>query len=162
MPVPVVKDMPTVKSFADAAVDVALKRGVWVDVTAADKTTGRPVPGSVSYLVLPEKPSPERPFEQPFADEYNNFMTIRNDGTFRFVAVPRRAILAFRTDWNSTPLPARRRRCPSSRSGFLRRIFRRSPRSIRSSSEGPVQVKFVLDAGRASRRNSSIRRANRF
>src|SRR5262249_3680257 len=52
---PVVKPVPAAEPFAKATVDVALTPGVWVDLTVTDKETGKPVPGYVSYFVLPEK-----------------------------------------------------------------------------------------------------------
>ncbi|HEY7312754.1 MAG TPA: sigma-70 family RNA polymerase sigma factor [Gemmataceae bacterium] len=145
--VPAVKEVPAAKLFAEATVDAALKPGVWVDVTVADKTTGRPVLGSVSYFVLPEKPSPERPFEQPFADAYNNFMTIRNDGTFRFAAVPRRAILAYRADWEKYPI-AREAATIYFPFGLSSSNFQAFAEINPKLGEGPVKVKFVLDAER--------------
>jgi RNA polymerase sigma factor (sigma-70 family) len=145
--VPVVKDVPVAKLFDEATVDAALKPGVWVDVTVADKATGRPVPGSVSYFVLPEKPSPERPFEQPFADAYNNFMSIRNDGTFRFVAVPRRAIVAFRADWEEYPI-AREAATIHFPFGISASNFQAFAEINPKLGDEPMNVKFVLDAGR--------------
>jgi hypothetical protein len=145
--VPVVKDVPVAKLFAEATVDVALKSGVWVDVTVADKASGRPVSGSVSYFVLPKKPSPERPFEQPFADSYNNFMSIRNDGTFRFVAVPRRAILAFRADGEKYPI-AREAATIYFPFGLSASNFQAFAEINPKLGDEPVNVKFVLDAGR--------------
>jgi hypothetical protein len=145
--VPVVKDVPVAKLFAEATVDVALKRGVWVDVTVADKATGRPAPGSVSYFVLPEKPSPERPFERPLADAYNDFMAIRNDGTFRFVAAPRRAILAFRADWEKYPI-AREAATIHFPFGLSASNFQAFAEINPKPGDEPVKIKFVLDAGR--------------
>ncbi len=147
VPVQVVKDAPAMKSFAAATVDVTLGRGVWVDVTVADKHTGRPVPGEVSYFVYPEKPSPERPFEQPFADEYNRNMPIRNNGTFRFAAVPRRAILAFRADCNKYPI-AREAATIHFPFGVSASNFQAFAEINPKLGDAPVKVKFVLDAGR--------------
>jgi hypothetical protein len=116
-----------------------------VDVTAADKVTGRPLPGYVSYLVLPEKPSPDNPFERPFADSYNDMMAIRNDGTFRFVAAPRQAIIAFRADWDKYPIArdAATIRLPSHLSPSNYQAFAEiSPKP----GDGPVKVAFDLDA----------------
>jgi RNA polymerase sigma factor (sigma-70 family) len=144
--VPVVKDVPVVKLFAEATVDAALSRGVWVDVTVADKATGRPVPGYVSYFVYPEKRSPARPFEQPFQNEYDNFMPVRNDGTFRFVAVPRRAILAFRADWKKYPI-AREAATIDFPFGISSSNFQAFAPLNPKAGDAPVKVKFVLDAG---------------
>jgi RNA polymerase sigma factor (sigma-70 family) len=102
---PVVKDVPPWNAAGETALDAGLQRGVWVDVAIKDKSTGKPVPGRISYFVLPEKPAKGPRFERPFADAYNNFMPVRTDGTFRFVAVQRRAIIAFRTDWDKYPIP---------------------------------------------------------
>src|SRR5579883_271538 len=146
VPVPVVKDVPAVKSFAEATVDVALTRGVWVDVTVADKATGKPVAGSISYFVLPEKRSLERPFEQPFADSYNNNMAVRNDGTFRFVAVPRRAIVALRADWDKYPT-AREAETIYFPFGISSTNFQAFAEINPKPGDAPVKVNFVLDAG---------------
>ncbi len=145
--VPAVKDVPLVKLFSEANVDVALNRGVWVDVTTADKTTGRPVPGSVSYFVLPEKFSPDDPFAQPFFQEYNNNMAIRNDGTFRFAAIPRRAIIAFQTDDEKYPI-AREAATIYFPFGTSASNFQAFAEINPKPGDGPVKVKFVLDAGR--------------
>jgi RNA polymerase sigma factor (sigma-70 family) len=144
--IPQVKEVPDVKLFEEADVDVDLPRGVWVDVTVADKSTGLPVPGHVSYFVLPEKPSPERPFEHPFADSYNNFMAVRNDGTFRFVAVPRRAILSFRADREKYPI-AREAATIHFPFGLSASNFQAFATINPKPDDEPVKVKFVLDAG---------------
>jgi protocatechuate 3,4-dioxygenase beta subunit len=143
---PVVKDVPAAKLFAEATVDVALARGVWVDVTVADKATGRAVPASVSYFALPDKPDLARPFERPFADSYNDFMAVRNDGTFRFAAAPHRAILALRADWEKYPIAkeAATLRLPSGLSPSNYQAFAHLNPKLGDKS---VKVKFVLDAG---------------
>jgi hypothetical protein len=143
---PVVQNVPAAKLFAEATVDVDLPRGVWVDVTVADKTTGRPVPASVSYFALPDKPDLARPFERPFADSYNDFMAVRNDGTFRFVAAPRRAILALRADWDKYPIApeAATIQLPSGLSSSNFQAFAEINPKL---GDEPVKVKFVLDAG---------------
>jgi hypothetical protein len=127
-------------------VDVALDRGVWVDVTVADKTTGRPVPASVSYFALPDKPDLARPFERPFADSYNDFMAMRNDGTFRFAAAPRRAILGLRAEWEKYPVAreAATLRLPSHLGSSNYMAFAHLNPKL---GDEPVKVKFVLEAG---------------
>jgi RNA polymerase sigma factor (sigma-70 family) len=142
---PVVKGVPPSETFAQATVDVALERGVWVDVTAADKVTGRPLPGYVSYFALPEKPSPDNPFERPYADAYNDMMANRNDGTFRFVAAPRRAIVAFRADWNTYPI-AREAATIRLPSGLSPSNFQAFAEINPKPGDGPVKVAFDLDA----------------
>lgn len=146
VPVPVVKDVPAVKSFDEATVDVTLTRGVWVDVTVADKSTGRPVPGSVSYFVLPEKPSPQRPFDRPFADSYDDVMPIANDGTFRFVAVPRRAIVAVRADWEKYPI-APEAATIRLHSGLSAANFQAFAEINPKLDEEPIKLNIALDAG---------------
>jgi RNA polymerase sigma factor (sigma-70 family) len=142
---PIVTTVPVKDPLVEANVDVDLPRGVWVDVTAKDKATGQPVPGSVSYFILPDKPSPNR-FERPFADSYNDFMSIRNDGTFRFVALPRKAILAFRTEWDKYPIAkeAPTVQLPSALSSSNYAAF--ATIDPKPGAE-TVKVDFVLDAG---------------
>ncbi len=144
--IPDVKEVPAAKLFTEATVDAILMRGVWVDVTATDKATGRPVPGHVSYFVYPEKRLPERPFYRPFADSYNNFMALRNDGAFRFAAVPRRAILAFRGDREKYPI-AREAATIDFPFGLAASNFQAFAEINPKPGDGPVQVKFVLDSG---------------
>src|SRR5262249_24135584 len=102
--IPVVKEVTPSETFTQATVDASLSPGVWVDITATDKDTGKPVPGYVSYFVLPEKWDAESRFSNPYGDAYNTMMAIRNDGTFRLVAVPGKAVIAFRTDWDKYPI----------------------------------------------------------
>jgi RNA polymerase sigma factor (sigma-70 family) len=142
---PVVKEVPPSETFARATVDAALTPGVWVEVTAADKATGRPVPGYVSYFVLPEKWDAESRFRHPYDDAYNHMMAVRNDGTFRFVAVPGKAVVAFRADWNKYPIAreASTIRLPSSISPSNYQAFAEiNPKP----GEGPVKVAFTLGA----------------
>jgi RNA polymerase sigma factor (sigma-70 family) len=101
---PLVKNVPPTRPYAAANLDILAQRGILVDVRTHDKNSGEPVPGCVSYFILPEKPSTGFEFTRPHADAYNDFMPIRNDGTFRFVALPGRAILAFRASWRKYPI----------------------------------------------------------
>jgi RNA polymerase sigma factor (sigma-70 family) len=143
--IPIVKDVPATGPFTEATVDADLIRGVFVDVMAKDKATGQPVPGYVSYFVLPNKPS-KNPFEQPFGDAYDHMTAIRNDGTYRFVGVPRKAIVAFRADWNKYPIAkeAATIKIPSSLSTSNFQAFATiEPKA----DDEPVKVDFVLDTG---------------
>jgi protocatechuate 3,4-dioxygenase beta subunit len=145
--IPMVKDVPEKEPLVEANVDVDLPRGVFVDVTAKDKKTGEPVPGSVSYFALPDKPDPKIPFLRgPYADSYDNFMPVRSDGTFRFVAAPRKAILALRADWNKYPIAkeAPTTQLPASLSSSNFAAFATISPKL---GEEPIKVGFVLDAG---------------
>ncbi len=149
VPLPAVEGAPGVMSIAEATVDAALDRGVWVDVTVADKNTRQPVLGDISYFVLPEKLPPTGPFAvpTPFQGAYNGFVPIRNDGTFRFVAVPRRGILAFRANGDKYPL-AREAATIRLPGGLAPSNFHAFAEINPKLGDDPVKVKFVLDAGR--------------
>jgi RNA polymerase sigma factor (sigma-70 family) len=145
--IPLVVDVPEKEALAEATVDVGLTRGVFVDVTAKDKATGQPVPGSVSYFLFPDKFDPDMPFfPGPFHDSYDNFMAIRNDGAFRFVAVPRKAILAFRTDWNKYPI-AREADTMQLPSGMSSSNFQAFANLHPKVGDEPAKIDFVLDTG---------------
>ncbi len=102
---PVLKDVPPWKASTNTMVDANLPRGVWVDVTVKDKATNKPVHGSIGYFVLPDLPSMSPPFDRPFANTYDDFMPVRSDGTFRFAALPRRTVVAFRAEFEEYPIP---------------------------------------------------------
>jgi RNA polymerase sigma factor (sigma-70 family) len=142
----VVKDVPTTETFVPATVDAALTPGVWVDITTSDKRTTRPVPGMLSYFILPENWDGPAGVRSRFAESYDNFMPIHNDGTFRFVAVPGKAIVAFRADWEKYPIAreASTMRLPSGLSPSNYQAFAEINPKPRS---GPVKVAFALDAG---------------
>jgi protocatechuate 3,4-dioxygenase beta subunit len=147
---PVVKDVPTAELLQSAALDVALLSGVWVDVRTTDKATGKPVPGYVSYFVLPEPPLGPFRSDPVYGPAYDNFMPVRNDGTFRFAAVPRRAVLAFRTDWNKYPI-AREAATIRLPSGLSPTNFQAFAAVHPQPGDGPLTVEFALDAGRVVR-----------
>ncbi len=143
---PVVKEVPPTETFAQATVDVTLERGIWVDVKAIDKATSQPVVGYVSYFVLPDKPAQDGLFNRPYGDAYNDMMANRTDGTFRFVAAPRRAIVAFRADWEKYPIAkeAATIRLPSLISPLNYQAFAEISPKLGA---GPVKVDFALSAG---------------
>jgi protocatechuate 3,4-dioxygenase beta subunit len=97
---PDAKQVPSSETLAQATVDVALNPGVWVDVTATDKGTGKPVLGYITYGVFPEKGDTEPRFHNP----YSNLMSIYTNGTFRFVAVPAKALVVFRAGRDEYPI----------------------------------------------------------
>jgi RNA polymerase sigma factor (sigma-70 family) len=145
--IPLVKSVPEKEPLVEANVDVDLPRGVLVDVTAKDKKSGQPVPGSISYFTFPDKPDPKVPFlPGPYHDSYDNFMPIRNDGTFRFVAAPRKAIIAIRTDWSKYPIAnqAPTIQLPSGMSSSNFAAFASISPKL---GEEPIKVDFDLDAG---------------
>jgi protocatechuate 3,4-dioxygenase beta subunit len=144
---PVVKAVPAAETFADATLDAALQPGVWVDVTATDRTTGKPVPGYVSYFALPEKRTPESFFQRPYADAYNDMMPIRNDGTFRFAAAPGKAVVAFKTDWDRYPV-AREAATVWLPGGLLPSNYQAFADIDPKPGDGPVKVAFGLSAER--------------
>jgi RNA polymerase sigma factor (sigma-70 family) len=145
--VPIVVDVPVKQPLVEAAVDADLPRGVFVDVTAKDKATGQPVPGSVSYFTFPDKPDPNIPFQRgPYADSYDNFMPIGNDGTFRFVAAPRKAIIALRTDWSKYPI-AKEAPTTTIPAGLSSSNFAAFATITPKAGDEPVKVDFILDAG---------------
>jgi protocatechuate 3,4-dioxygenase beta subunit len=145
--IPLVKDVPEKEVLVEATVDADLPRGVFVDVTVKDKKTGQPVHGLLSYFTFPDKPDPKVPFlSGPYHDSYDNFMPMRPDGTFRFVAAPRKAILAFRADWSKYPIAkdAPTIQLPASLSSSNFAAFVEINPKL---GEEPAKVDFVLDAG---------------
>ncbi|HJT77281.1 MAG TPA: carboxypeptidase-like regulatory domain-containing protein, partial [Gemmataceae bacterium] len=144
---PVVKDVPPAEPFTEVALDAALHPGVWVDVTATDGATGKPVPGNVSYFALPAKRTPETRFRQLYADAYNDFMPTRTDGTFRFAAAPGKAVLAFRADWDKYPI-AREAATIWLPSGLAPSNFQAFADINPKPGDGPVKVAFRLSAER--------------
>jgi hypothetical protein len=97
--------------------------------------------------VLPKKWDAESRFNRPFADAYNDFMPIRNDGTFRFVAVPGKAVVAFRCDPDRYPIA---REAPTIRlpGGLAAENFQAFATIDPKPGNAPVTVTFTLDAGR--------------
>src|SRR5262249_58340968 len=86
----------------------------------------------------------------PFQGAYNDMMPVRNDGTFRFAAAPRRAVVAFRADWDKYPIAreAATIRLPSGLSPANYQAFATiDPKP----GAGPVKESFALDAGRVTR-----------
>jgi len=145
--IPLVKDVPASETFAKATVDASLAPGVCVDVKVTDKNTGKPVPGYISYFVLPEKWDAESRFSNPYSDAYNNFSAVRNDGAYRFVAVPAKAVVAFRADWDKYPI--------AREASTIRLPGGMSPSNFQAFAEihpklggEPVKVAFTLNAER--------------
>jgi RNA polymerase sigma factor (sigma-70 family) len=145
--IPIVVNVPVKEPFVEAAVDADLPHGVFVDVTAIDKKTSQPVAGTVSYFTFPDNPDANIPFQRgPYADSYDDFMSTRADGTFRFVAAPRKAIVAFRTDWSKYPIA---KEAPTIQlpSGLSSSNFAAFATISPKAGDDLVKVDFVLDAG---------------
>ena len=146
---PVVKEVLPTEALAQATVDVRLERGVWAEVTTKDKSSDKPVSGCVSYFLLPEDWSKNPTLPLPatrLTNVYNDFLRIRPNGTFRFVAVPGRAIVAFRPDFKNYPIPAEAStlRLPSVLAAVNFAAFVEiNP----TPDESFVKVDFVVDAG---------------
>src|SRR5262249_4793560 len=104
----------------------------------------------ISYFVMPENPAKRSIFDRPFADAYNDMMPIRNDGSFRFVAVPRRAIVAFRADWAKYPI-AREAATIWLPSGLSPSNYQAFIEISPKASDDSAKVDFVLDAGRVTK-----------
>jgi len=98
---PAVKDIPETKLFVPAALDVALDRGVWVEITTTDRATGKPVAGNVSYFVMPlDKKEPPGTGRDPLRI-YDSRIPVPNDGRLRIAVIPDRpAVLAFSASSN--------------------------------------------------------------
>jgi RNA polymerase sigma factor (sigma-70 family) len=147
---PIVKEVQVGGTLEEVTVDASLERGIWADVATSDKSSGKAISGSISYFFLPEDWA-KNPTLAPPVDRhtfaYNHFMRIRPDGTFRFVAVPGRAIVAFRADSKMYPMPANAStiKLPShlSPSNFVA-FAEINPRL----GDPSIRVEFVLDAGR--------------
>jgi hypothetical protein len=71
------------------AVDFVLKRGVWVEGTVTDQTTGKPIRAHILY-----RPAPENPHRNDFPDLRRfpslgtDLYVTQADGTFRVPALP--------------------------------------------------------------------------
>ena len=81
-------------------VDIALKRGVWVEGSVTNRADGRPVNATVRYYPMPDNRHVEEYPDATFSDDVpskkSDFST-DPDGRFRALALPGRGILAVRT-----------------------------------------------------------------
>ena len=88
-------------------VDFALERGVLVRGKLLDKATGKPVPGRVSFIALPDNPN-----LKDFTDLNKPHMLAsdpgrtKRDGSFAVVAIPGPGLLVARADEDQHYLPA--------------------------------------------------------
>lgn len=92
-------DVPDPPGVAPVSVEVALPRGIWIEGMLTEQATGKPVPGARLHYM----PFLENRFAQahPAFDEHGNsdnsdiqdrYQT-KNDGTFRLVGLPGRAVV---------------------------------------------------------------------
>jgi RNA polymerase sigma factor (sigma-70 family) len=81
-------------------VDIALKRGVWVEGRVTNRADGRPVNATVRYYPMPDnrhvEEYPDATFSDNVPSKKSDFPT-DPDGRFRALALPGRGILAVRT-----------------------------------------------------------------
>src|SRR5262249_61415734 len=75
-------------------IDVQLKRGVWITGQVTDKATGKPVPSWIQYAVLGDNPNAR---DVPGLTFDHDMKTLPEDGRFRFVGLPGRAVVAARS-----------------------------------------------------------------
>jgi hypothetical protein len=74
-------------------VDFQLKRGVWIEGKVTDKATGKPVPSIIQCAVFEDNPFRKEAAGLTFEDNMRNRA---EDGTFRFVTLPGRGVVAAR------------------------------------------------------------------
>lgn len=155
--VPTVIKVPEAKAFVLATVDAALARGVWIDLTTIDRATDKPLPGEITYYVVPDnKPGPKDndgqkpvPDLRPLAERYggNDWMIpVNQDGHLRLVATPdRAAIISFRANGGSFPTAVdQATRSLNVRRGFAHAFVDVHP----TSGSGPLNVEIALDSSR--------------
>jgi RNA polymerase sigma factor (sigma-70 family) len=78
-------------------VDVELKRGVWITGKVTDESTGKPVPSWIRYAVFGDNPNL---VDAPGLFFEHDMKTRPEDGSFRFVGLPGRAVVAAQA-WQS-------------------------------------------------------------
>ena len=107
--------LKTIREVRDApglgpmALDIALKRGVWVEGRVSDATTGRPVAGA-TLEYFPTRDNPAVAEAPDFSGLNNNVSDEAEsrtdaDGRFRAVALPGRGLLAVRAKGYRTAAP---------------------------------------------------------
>jgi beta-lactamase regulating signal transducer with metallopeptidase domain len=88
-------DIPESSRFERINLDVQLHRGVWIAGRATNKVTGKPVVARVYYLPFRDNPFARRlpEYQGNSVDGEDNERWTREDGTFRIVGLPGRAIV---------------------------------------------------------------------
>ncbi len=84
------KDVPAAQGLESVTVDAELKRGVWITGRVTDKATGKPVASSIEYFAFTD--NPYRKDAPGFWPRLNT----KDDGTFRFIGLPGRAVIGAR------------------------------------------------------------------
>ncbi len=142
--VPAVKEVPETKLFVPATLDVALSPGVWIDVTTIDRATGKPVPGTFSYTIMPKE---KNVFDREYLGAYDPKIPIGNDGLYRFAVPDRAAVIRFLASRPIYPVVADAgMREPVD--GVWPVAFQARADVQPKADSGPVKVNFTLDSGR--------------
>jgi RNA polymerase sigma factor (sigma-70 family) len=84
------KDVPAAQGLETVTVDAELKRGVRIKVRVLDKATGKPVMANVEYFAFRNNP-----YREHAPGLFPRSVT-KEDGTFAFIGLPGRAIVAAR------------------------------------------------------------------
>jgi RNA polymerase sigma factor (sigma-70 family) len=100
---PASRKVENTAGLGPVTVDFALKRGVWVTGRVTEKATGKPLSGSVSYYCFRDNPH-SKEIPQVFGGGLGG--PIRDDGSFRFVVVPGRGLIAVQVHHNDRYLSA--------------------------------------------------------
>jgi hypothetical protein len=95
---PVRQKIENTPGLGPVTVDFALKRGVWVKGRVTEKTTGKPLRGGVGYYCFNDNPH-KREIPLEFSGSALGGST-RDDGSFQFVIVPGRGLLAVQVSHN--------------------------------------------------------------
>jgi hypothetical protein len=94
---PVSRTVVNTAGLGPVTVDFALKRGVWVKGRVTEKTTGKPLSGGVQYFCFRGNPHHK---DIPLGFGGGLGGSTRDDGSFRFVVVPGRGLLAVQVRHN--------------------------------------------------------------
>jgi RNA polymerase sigma factor (sigma-70 family) len=94
---PVSQKVENTPGLEPVTVDFALKRGVWVKGRVTEKTTGKPMRASVIYFCLRDNPHAK---EIPLLFGGGTGGSTREDGSFQFVVVPGRGLIAVQAHYN--------------------------------------------------------------
>jgi RNA polymerase sigma factor (sigma-70 family) len=95
---PVSRKVENTAGLDPVTVDFALKRGVWVKGRVTEKTTGKPLSGGIGYFGYADNPHAK---EIPSVFGGSLGGSTRPDGSFRFVVVPGRGLLAVQVSYNA-------------------------------------------------------------
>jgi protocatechuate 3,4-dioxygenase beta subunit len=105
---PVHADVPPAVGRAAVTVDLALKRGVWIEGRVTDKATGQPVRAQVEYFALDDNPHlRDCPGFEGTLVTADVPSTTKEDGTFRVVGLPGPGVVALRAGDNYLLAPER-------------------------------------------------------